>query len=311
MTSLRERVSSDRERTLMQRVRAGEDASLPFFLKIQIQTVSTCNAQCVTCPWPATAKSQPQGRMDDDVYETIVAQIAGRGVERTSLFLMNEPLLDPALADRTRSLKARVPDTDAVIYTNGLLLDADRARALADAGLDEIDVSVLGFTPDVYRRVMNADYRRVRDNLIAVGRLANAGTLGALRLRVVALELPGVRDGLAAFERDTGLTVDFQPVTNRAGNVSFDGLDDVADGAPATPFRACQRPFVKAYVLYNGDVVLCNCDWRRTTILGNVREESLESIWNGERLARIRRAHVARRPEPSSLCAGCDYPYLR
>ena len=75
-------------------------------------------------------------------------------------------------------------------------------------------------------------------------------------------------------------------------------------------FSACQRPFVKAYVLFNGDVVLCNCDWSRTTILGNVTEASLEEIWNGPEYANIRRRHLLGELRAGSVCARCDYPYL-
>jgi len=73
--------------------------------------------------------------------------------------------------------------------------------------------------------------------------------------------------------------------------------------------RPCQRPFVKAYILYNGDMVLCNSDWWRTTIIGNVMEESLESLWHSPRLMEIRRHQVRGAFPAGSLCAGCDYPY--
>jgi len=127
----------ERERALMSAVRSGavdpdrlDAALLPFPVKIQIQTVSPCNAACVMCPWPATKDVLPQGSMADAVYERVVGQLAGRGVERTSLFLMNEPTLDRRLARRTAHLKRVVPETTALIFTNGLLLTADFAECL-------------------------------------------------------------------------------------------------------------------------------------------------------------------------------------
>jgi MoaA/NifB/PqqE/SkfB family radical SAM enzyme len=306
----------ERERALMTAVRSGAvdpdrlaSAMLPFPVKIQIQTVSPCNAACVMCPWPATRDVLPQGSMADAVFERVVGQLAGRGVERTSLFLMNEPTLDRRLARRTAHLKRVVPETTALIFTNGLLLTADFAEALADAGMDEITVSVVGFTPEEHARVMHGvDFATVMQNLDAIGERQRQGRLGSLRLQIVGLEFPGMRASAAAFTARTGLPVQLKAVTNRAGLVDLQRLG-VAN-AMASHATACQRPFVKAYVLYNGDLVLCNCDWMRTTVIGNVMVQPLEQLWRSQMLMEIRRQHLRGRFPDGSLCARCDYPYL-
>ena len=304
-----------REHVLMERVRSrtlsrAELARFlpPFPLKIQIQTASPCNAACAMCPWPDTADRLPQGKMSLATYERVVGDLVGRGVERTSLFLMNEPLVDRRLAELTRLLKQRVPETRALIYTNGALLDGACARALAAAGMDEITVSVVGFDRESYSRLMkNIDYDVVLANLAEVGELVARGELGALVLRVAGLDFPEARAGLEAFRARTGIEPFLKPVTNRAGSVDVDRFDP---GRVPGPFRACQRPFVKTYVLYNGDVVLCNCDWERTTVLGNVNDEHLDAIWRGPALDTIRGWHLAGELPLGSLCSRCDFPYL-
>jgi radical SAM protein with 4Fe4S-binding SPASM domain len=221
---------------------------------------------------------------------------------------MNEPLIDPALADRTRLLKSKVPETRVLIYTNGTLLDAQRARALARAGMDEITVSVVGFEREAHERLMaKADFDRVMANLEEVGRLSKSGELGTLTLRVVGLDFPEARAGLESFVSRTGIIPFLKPVTNRAGSVDVERFDP---GRTRREFRACQRPFVKTYVLYNGDVVLCNCDWERTTILGNVLDSHLHEIWRGPALDQIRAWHLSGDLPLDSLCARCDFPYL-
>jgi radical SAM protein with 4Fe4S-binding SPASM domain len=283
---------------------------LPFPVKIQLQTVSPCNAACTMCPWPATKDLLPQGAMQEPVFERIVGQLAGRGVERTSLFLMNEPTLDRRLERLTAHLKRVVPETTALIFTNGLLLTGARAQALADAGMDEIDVSVIGFTAAEYGKVMHGvDFATVMQNLDEIGELQRRGRLGRLRLRIVCLEFPGLRESAAAFTARTGLPVELKAVTNRAGLVDLRRLG-VANAMAPRP-TACQRPFVKAYVLYNGDLVLCNCDWMRTTVIGNVMAQPLEALWRSQLLMEIRRQHLRGSFVKDSLCARCDYPYLQ
>lgn len=305
----------DRERALLERLRRGQVASadverecLPFFTKLQIQTATHCNAACTTCPHPEITHSLSSGLMDLEVYERILEQLPGRGVERISPFLMNEPLVDkrlPALVRRSREV---VPEAEVTIISNGQLLDARRAIELAEAGLGEVTVSVNGFGAEAYGAVMRGlDFDRVTRNLEDLGRLAARGALGALRVRVTALELPGAAEGAAAFSDRVGLPVFLRPVTNRAGAVDAEALRGGSCGIEEAP-TVCQRPFVKGYILFDGRMVLCNSDWWREEIIGDVRERSLEDLWMDARLMAIRRHHVEGRLPADSPCSRCDYP---
>ncbi len=304
------------EKELLRKLRGGdltpdnlEVHSLPFFVKIQIQTSSLCNGMCTTCPYPETRSILPQGEMAEELFNEVVDQIKGRGVERTSLFLMNEPLLDPRLDRFTTHLKSMDPDTWALVFTNGLLLTGDRTLSLAHAGMDEINVSINGFDRASHNRVTKGiDFDQVMRNLADVGRLLQGGQLGGMRIKVVGLSFPGMEEGAKEFRDRTGLPVYLKPVTNRAGLIDTEKAGGSV--SKSDTMTACQRPFVKAYVLFNGDMVLCNCDWMRTTVIGNIRSTPLEELWNSRAMMDVRRAHI-RGVLPKNLpCGSCDYPYL-
>ena len=143
--------------------------------------------------------------------------------------------------------------------------------------------------------------------VILAGAIAGA-SCGLLGVYIVGLRLPGVEEGAQAFQEETGLEVYLKPVTNRAGLIDTGSLG--SDTKKSDQMTVCQRPFVKAYVLYNGDMVLCNCDWMRTTIIGNVNDTTLEELWNSPAMMEVRRAHL-RGDFPKELpCCDCDYPYL-
>ena len=70
-------------------------------------------------------------------------------------------------------------------------------------------------------------------------------------------------------------------LVNRAGNVeNYDELRYTPQAAQ--PVRTCELLFYKMYILASGDVVLCCMDWRRQVVLGNVRQQRLRDIWNGD-----------------------------
>jgi len=288
-----------------------ETVTPPFFSKIQIQTTSLCNAACTTCPYPDTSRELSMGEMSEEVFSSLVEQIRGRGVERVSLFLMNEPTVDKRLEAFTRQVRRRVPGAVVTIITNGALLSAARARSLAEAGMGEITVSVNGFTAEAYGSTMvGLRFDRILRNLAGIGAAWRAGDLGEMDLRITALEIGDAREQAREFADRVGIPVHLKPVSNRAGSIDVGAVG--GQRCPTTPGARsiCQRPFVKAYVLFNGDMVLCNCDWRRTTILGNVRDRTLEEMWRGARLMEVRRHHVRGSFPADSPCAKCDYPYL-
>ena len=55
----------------------------------------------------------------------------------------------------------------------------------------------------------------------------------------------------------------------------------------------------------NGDVVLCCVDWERTTVFGNIHEQSLREIWNSEKYRAYRR-RMKERDLAGTLCEHCQ-----
>lgn len=284
-------------------------------LKIQIQTTTRCNAACAMCPYPLVT-SEPtfeHAAMDEARYLRILDDLRGGPIERLSLFLMNEPLLDKRLARWLAAARAALPHTTLGLFSNGAALDLARARALAEAGLDELCVSVHGFDEATYERVMDGlSYARMRRNLDEVLAAADAGELGVLNLYVVtgdAAELAQTRELAPPPYRGRVLLKTFS--NERAAVGVAPGRLDGGPGCAATDaVTLCQRPFVKLYILTTGECVLCNVDWRRTVILGRVGDPggpTVADVWRGERYTEIRREHFTRSFERAAICGRCDY----
>jgi radical SAM protein with 4Fe4S-binding SPASM domain len=294
------------------RIRESLDVVVPLLpLKIQVQTLTRCNAACMMCPYPEVAGEPGFAHrpMETSLYDALLAQLAGQPVERFSPFLMNEPLLDRHLEDRLRSARAALPNTTLGLFTNGSALTGARARSLAEAGLDELCVSVHGFDADTYGAVMvGLSFERVMANLREVVRLHAAGALGGLRLQIVTGDVPALTG--AATPAPEWLA----PYVLLKGFSNERLVSEVEPSATPTPERGprplCQRPFVKLYVLADGDCVMCNCDWRRRVVLGNLRERPLSEIWRGAAYAELRTRHVRLDFPEGHPCRGCDYPWV-
>jgi hypothetical protein len=281
-------------------------------LKIQIQTTTRCNAACAMCPYPlvAGAPGFEHAVMSEDRYRRILDELRGTAVERLSLFLMNEPLLDTRLVRWVALARDALPGTVLGLFSNGAALDGARARDLAAAGLDELCISVHGFQADTYEAVMGGlSYARLQRNLDEVLAAEAAGQLGTLRWQIVTGDVPEI-----------AASPDRVPLRYR-GRVALKAFSNereavgVGHGLSSSPACAsasslCQRLFVKLYVLTTGDCVLCNVDWRRTVLVGRVGDRdgpSVGEVWHAERYTEVRRDHFLRRFEQAAICRRCDY----
>ncbi|MCX6750918.1 MAG: SPASM domain-containing protein [Candidatus Pacearchaeota archaeon] len=70
--------------------------------------------------------------------------------------------------------------------------------------------------------------------------------------------------------------------------------------------KPCFLIWKKMVVDWNGDVVLCCDDWNHSTILGNLKRQTIEEIWKGEKLKKIKEAHIKGEFYKVSLCSGCN-----
>ncbi|MBI4160953.1 MAG: radical SAM protein [Acidobacteria bacterium] len=274
---------------------------------VQIQTVTGCNADCTVCAYGPTAPRQPRGRMPEELFRALVDECSSHRVRRISPYLMNEPLLDPDLPERIGYIKTRSPRSKVVITTNGSLLGAgvvDRLLAL-EPGLDALYVSFQGIDPEVYRRTMRGAMR-MSVTLENVDRLILRQR--ERRRRRPEIRITMVRTGRLDWKRALrywrrrGVRCQVTALENLGGNRPDSSLHPAGVLEPNT---TCRRLFRQAYILFNGDMVLCCADWRRQVILGNVAERSIREVWNGERALGIRRAYLEGRFSDLILCRDC------
>jgi len=63
----------------------------------------------------------------------------------------------------------------------------------------------------------------------------------------------------------------------------------------------CHIPFYKMMIDWNGDVLLCNNDWSRTVVFGNINTSSVYDIWFGQHM----NAHRSKLLSGRHLCSPC------
>lgn len=131
--------------------------------KLYVEPTSLCNIACRTCI--RNIWDEPAGRMSAATFARVLeGLVAFTPVPEVFFGGFGEPLFHPQIAQwvtRAKTLGATVE-----LITNGTLLTASLARALIDAGLDRLWVSLDGATPASYADVrLGAALPRVLANL--------------------------------------------------------------------------------------------------------------------------------------------------
>jgi putative metalloenzyme radical SAM/SPASM domain maturase len=118
--------------------------------KLYVEVTSRCNLRCAMCVKQTEGCGIVDGDMALETFEALMPAL--ENIESLILNGVGEPLLHLQLELFIRKAKTRMEQGAWIGFqTNGLLLDEDRAVALAQAGLDRICLSMDGTKPETFR----------------------------------------------------------------------------------------------------------------------------------------------------------------
>jgi MoaA/NifB/PqqE/SkfB family radical SAM enzyme len=123
--------------------------------QVYIEVTNRCNSLCASCPltYNHFLPYEPKHHLAWDDFRRIVDQFPR--LDRVILHGIGEPLLNKDLPRFVAHLKQR--GADVLFNTNAILLNQKIGDALAEAGLDELRVSLDAVTPELYARLRGVD----------------------------------------------------------------------------------------------------------------------------------------------------------
>ena len=277
---------------------------LPYLpIRVWLETTNQCNLRCSVCP-NATDTVSRRGNMDMNLYRTIIDQLAGK-VNDLNLSHRGEPLFHPELETMIRMASER--DLATRIHTNATMLDRARTGSMLDAGPDLISFSFDGYDKETYESVR-------------VGGVFEE-TLQNIRFFLSEKKRRGLKKPYTVIQiiEPPGITPDYRSNLDAFGKAFLaDGLDKFyvkkphnwAGNAPgdyslSRRHLLCTFLYYSMTILWDGQVCPCPQDWYGTMHLGDLREQTVEEVWNGEALRRMRR-RASEQDLEGCLCNHCD-----
>lgn len=266
--------------------------------RVIVENFNYCNRKCTFCTNRLVDRKSRFTEMPDDLFIRIFDQLVDGRYGGTVFFgRYSEPLAHPMVYERVRLVRDRLPTNRISLNTNGdYLIERDLHR-LAECGLS--DMKIMCYLPN------GATYTPELATKLCWDLLNRTG-------------LDGVLDK-ASTQNEIVFHVSHSSrlhISVHAENYSIVGLGSdrggvvtqLGGGRRRAP---CYAPFFELNVDYSGDVVPCcnmNSDVpaHRPYVMGNVRTDSIATIYFSEGADAFRRCVLKSCPDPAP-CARCQY----
>lgn len=239
-----------------------------LFNHIEVETINRCNGNCSFCPVNRTEDPREKRIMTQELFESIVEQLADiHYCGRFTTFSNNEPLLDERIIEFNQFARRKLPQARMHLFTNGTLLTLDKFIALAEV-LDELVI-------DNYQQ----DLKLIRP---------------CEEIREYCEKHPALKKKVTIVLRKP-----YEILTTRGGTAPN------RQEIPEYGKDRCVFPFKQIIVRPDGMISLCCNDALGQYTLGDLNRESLLDIWYGPKFAMVRKCMYEGR-EKWGNCKYCD-----
>jgi radical SAM protein with 4Fe4S-binding SPASM domain len=240
---------------------------------VDINVTEICTRKCVFCP-RVDRKLYPNRNlhMSMDTVDRLVNDLSEFEYKNQIVFAgFSEPLAHKQLSTIISKFRKGLPYNQNIsITTNGDLLSDKKLNEIFESGLNLIKMSLYDGPEQEEKFLKQFEKCGLKENQFVIKRFWKG------------------------FEEEFGMS----GISNRVGMMKLNRRK--------IPKRACHMPFNSTFIDWNGNLLLCTHDWRKTIIHGNINEKTFKEIWLGESIKKIRMHHLKHGRCGLKPCEGCE-----
>ncbi len=256
-----------------------------------------------------------RGPIKSEIVRNIAEELSAFDDSLMVLGGFGDPLLHPhfpaILAAIRTGQRSGSPIFGIAVRTHAAVMTDEHIDAMIDNQVDILNIVLDAWSPDLYGQLMSpnspssASLEHVRRNMDRVTEKCQQ------RGSAIPLVVPEITK---AKENVQELDVFFDGWYGKLGTVAISGAShyahqfadhSVMNMAPS-PRTACSRVRNRCVVLANGDVVLCDQDFRGRSAIGSLTDNSLAQIWRSKNYQQVRDAHSRDDYSDHDMCATCS-----
>jgi radical SAM protein with 4Fe4S-binding SPASM domain len=314
-----------------------------------IETTNYCNMKCIMCPrtlymtrkniWiedklfdEITDKVQVHKHLDledfwdwcEKKYDHSPKEISENGfylsVVSKSLVLhgFGEPFLDKKLISRLDTCRKK--NIPTYFSCTPATMTVEKAKKAMDAGLGVLKFSLDAMDERKIQKIRGkrANFQESVDKILELLKYKKEKKLKTLLVPCMidmAEEVQDVKmhEEFINFWKDYDVYAYIKSQDNRW---LYDSDDNIKKNKSHYHYQYCEYPWISCSIMSEGNVVPCTQISNNEIVLGNLKNNSLEEIWNGEKYQELRKMHLSGNfPKGHKCNEKCDikkiYQYLK
>lgn len=248
-----------------------EQEEIPQPMVVNIETINRCNSTCSFCTANVNAEKRPLMKIEDDLYYSIIDQLADWGYKgHLTLYGNNEPWLDTRIVEFHKYAREKLPEAFIFMSTNGLILTLDQVKEIK---------------PYINQLIINNYCMDMK----------------------LHKNIEGIYEYVKAHpEEFEDIDIDIQMrylqevLTNRAGSAPNKKATE------KTINETCLLPFTDMWIMPNGHIGLCCCDNFEKTSYADLHKVSVKEGWSSEAFHNVRKL-IAENRANYKFCEHCDF----
>lgn len=286
---------------------------------VQIFPVYGCNFRCEYCIH--SLERSRHGYISNDilmpwdVYKKVIDDIrdTGKRIKMLRFAAIGEPLLHPQIAEMVSYAQQSSVADSVDIVTNGSLLTKELSDRLIDARLSKLRISVEGLSAEEYRDHTSAeiDFAKMVENIhYFYERCMGTPTTMYIKIIDYMVQSKEQQDRFRKIFAPITHSIAIEHLTPTIEEIDYDKVshgmktDKPQNGMVLLDAQICPQPFYMMQVNPDGNVVPC-CSMKYPCVLGNVREESVQDIWLGEKYRSFQRNMLEGVSTAAEVCGKC------
>lgn len=280
-----------------------------FPITLTMELVNRCNLSCVMCY--TINHSERKYTLEIDDISKILAECKLNRLPALVVGLGSEPLLFKGIRGVLEmAVEAQV--MDIFLGTNGVLLSDDLSRFLISHKIARLEISLDAAKPETFVKIRGKnELEKIENNIMNFIRIRRemGSALPLLRLCfcVQDLNIEEVEEFKSKW-KDVADYIDFQERIDFSQVDSFRESNAASEMLKSTdvPMDShCAYPFNSLHVWSNGNVTPCCTFYAKSDalVLGNIRNSTLQELWDGKKISMIRQQLLSRRP--NAVCEAC------
>lgn len=290
---------------------------MPFSMAIEPTT--SCNLRCPECPSGLRSFTRPTGMLELDLFKKVIDEVY-KDLSYLTIYFQGEPYLHPGFFDIVSHASCRKIYT--ATSTNAHYLNDENCRKTIESGLDRLIISIDGTTQETYESYrIGGKLSKVLEGTKRIvewkKKLGSATPYTIFQFLVVKPNQHQIQD-VKNMARELGV----DKVLFKTAQIY-----DYENGSPLIPSidrysrykkekdgkysiknsleNNCWKMWHSCVLTWDGKIVPCCFDKDGDYVLGEVKDDSFRSSWQGEAYDDFRKSLIKGRDQ-IEICKNCS-----